>query len=39
MLVTNNDPAWLAVTLIVVGSVGGAALRRVGAQSRTGLNG
>ena len=38
MLVTNNDPAWLAVTLIVVGSVGGAALRRVGAQSRTGLN-
>jgi hypothetical protein len=38
MLVTDNDPTWLAVTLIVVGSVGGAALRRVGAQSRTGLN-
>ena len=38
MLVTNNDPAWLAITLIVVGGVGGAALRRVGAQSRTGLN-
>ena len=38
MLVTNNDPAWLAIALIVVGGVGSAALRRVGAQSRTGLN-
>jgi hypothetical protein len=38
MLVTNNDPAWLAITLIVVGGVISAALRRVGAQSRTGLN-
>ena len=38
MLVTNNDPAWLAIALIVVGGVGSTALRRVGAQSRTGLN-
>jgi hypothetical protein len=35
MLVTDNDPAWLAITLIVVGGVGSAALRRVGAQRRT----
>ncbi len=38
MLVTDNDPAWLAITLIVVGGVGSAALRRVGAQRRTGSN-
>ena len=32
MFVTDNDPAWLAITLIVLGSLGGAALRRVGTQ-------
>ena len=35
MLVTDNDPAWLAIILIVVGGVGSAVLRRVGAQRLT----
>jgi hypothetical protein len=35
MLVTDTDPAWLAIVLIVAGGVGGAALRRVGAPRRT----
>ena len=36
MLVTDTAPTWLAVTLIVVGGVGSAALRRVGGQRQTG---
>jgi hypothetical protein len=35
MLVTDTAPTWLAVTLIVVGGVGSAALRRVGGQRQT----
>jgi hypothetical protein len=35
MLVTDTDPAWLAIVLIVAGGVGGAALRHVGAPRRT----
>ncbi len=35
ILVTNNGPAWFAITLIVVGGLGSAALRRVGAQRLT----
>jgi hypothetical protein len=38
MLVTDTDPDWLAITLIVVGGVGTTALRRVGAQRRTDSN-
>jgi hypothetical protein len=30
MLVTDNDPAWLAIAFIVVGAAGSAALRRLG---------
>jgi len=36
MLVTDTDPAWLGVTLIVVGGVGSAALRRASNQRQTG---
>ncbi len=36
MLVTDNDPDWLGITLIVVGALGSAALRRAGTQSRSG---
>ncbi|AWK75705.1 hypothetical protein CBI38_20525 [Rhodococcus oxybenzonivorans] len=32
MLVTDNDPDWLAIALIVVGIVAGAAFRRTGAR-------
>jgi hypothetical protein len=35
MLVTDNDPDWLGITLIVVGALGTAALRRADAQSRS----
>ena len=38
MLVTDNDPVWLAIALIVVGVVVGVALRRVDAQRRTSSN-
>jgi hypothetical protein len=32
MLVTDNDPAWLAIAFIVVGAAGSAALQRLGAR-------
>jgi hypothetical protein len=35
MLVTDNDPAWLAIALIVVGAAGSVALQRLGGQRRT----
>jgi hypothetical protein len=35
MLVTDTDPAWLGVTLIVAGGVGSAALRRASGQKKT----
>jgi hypothetical protein len=38
MLVTDTDPGWLGIAFIVVGVVGSAALRRVGAQRPTGAN-
>jgi hypothetical protein len=36
MLVTDTDPTWLAVTLIIVGGVASAALRRVSRPTQTG---
>ena len=35
MLVTDTDPAWLAITLLVIGGVGSAALRRASAHMQT----
>ena len=35
MLVTETDPAWLAVTLMIAGGVGSAALRRASAYTQT----
>ena len=36
MLVTDNDPAWLAITLIVIGGASGVALRGSSAPKQTG---
>ena len=36
MLITDTNPTWLAITLIVAGGVGSAALRRAGAHRQTG---
>ena len=36
MLVTDTDPTWLAIALIVVGGAASAALRRAGDKRQTG---
>jgi hypothetical protein len=36
MLVTDTEPGWLAITLIVIGAICSAALRRASGQRRTG---
>jgi hypothetical protein len=38
MLVTDTEPAWLAIALVVVGAIGSAALRRASGQRQTGSN-
>lgn len=38
MLVTDNNPTWLAITFIVIGGFGSAALRRVAPQRPTSSN-